>query len=150
MTKFFSIFASVVCAFAFAGTVFADEMAAPAAPAAAQTVTAKPMMKTSINTGEVVSVNATANQIDVKSSEGKMATNTFDVTDKTNIRKAGKEIKLSDIMSGDKVIIAFKHKDDKRIATAIRVKAPKAAAMPAATMAPAATPAPMTTPTTAK
>ena len=140
MTKFFSIFASVVCAFAFAGTVLADDAVTPAVPASAATTQMaqpKQMSRTSINTGEVVSVDATANQIVIKSSEGKMAANTFDVTDKTNIRKAGKEIKLSDIVAGDKVIVAFKKKDDKRIATAIRVKAPKASEMPATTTAPA-------------
>ena len=139
MFKKLSILAAVACALAFAGTVFADD-AMPAAAAPAATPAAMPAQhtKTSIISGAVVSVDATAKQIVVKNSEGKMAIVTFDVSDKTNIRKMGKDITLSDIVAGDKVMVAFKHKDDKRIATAIRVKAPKASEMPATTTAPAA------------
>jgi len=134
MTKLLSFIAAVVCAFAFTGTVIADDAAPAAAPAApaAQMAPAK-QTKTSIRTGEVVSVDVAANQLVVKSSEAKQESVTFNVTPKTNIKKAGKVIALSDIVSGDKVIVAYKHKDNNRIATAIKVKAPKAA--------PAATPA---------
>jgi hypothetical protein len=145
MSKKVSIIAALVCALAFTGTVLAEEAAtqAPDATAAATPMApAKQQVKTSIRTGEVVSVDVTGNSLVVKNSEGKEANTAFDVTAKTNIRKAGKEIALSDIVAGDKVIVAYKHKDDKRIATAIKVKAPKAVqseTTPAA--APAAMPA---------
>jgi len=129
MFKKLSILATIACAFAFTGTVLADETAPAAAPsvAAGQSVPAM-HTKTSIIGGTVVSVNAAAKQLVVKNSEGKMDDVTFDVGDKANIRKMGKEITLSDIVAGDKVMVAFKHKDDKRIATSIRVRAPKPAA----------------------
>lgn len=130
MAKLLSILAAAVCAFTLTGTVLADD-ATPSAASAAATTQAAPAKKehpkTSIVSGAVVSVDATAKQIVVKNSEGKMAEITFDVKDHTNIRKSGKEIALSDIAAGDKVMVAFIHKDDKRIATSIKVKAPKAA-----------------------
>src|ERR1035437_2819609 len=105
MSKKLSIIAAVVCALAFTGTVFAEETQQPAAPTAAATTPAK-QTKTSIRTGEVVSVDAAANQLVLKSSEEKAENTAFDVTAKTNIRKAKKEIALSDIVAGDKVIVA--------------------------------------------
>ena len=134
MTKIMSYVAAVICAFAFTATVLADE-AAPAATAPAATTQAK-HTKTALMGGAVVSVDAAAKQFVVKSSEGKMDNVIFDVNDGANIRKAGKDIALTDLAAGDKVMVAFKHKGDKRIATSIRVRAPKAA--PAAPAAPAA------------
>ena len=130
MFRKLSILATVVCALAFAGTVFGDDAIPAAVTAPAQ------HSKTSLISGAVVSVDAAAKQIVVKNSEGKMNDVTFDVSDKANIKKAGKDAALSDIAAGDKVMVAFRHKDDKRIATSIKVKAPKAA--PATTEAPAA------------
>jgi hypothetical protein len=131
MSKMLSFMVAVVCvcASAFAGTVLADDTAPAVTPAATATAEAAPgkHTKTSLIAGAVVSIDATAKQIVVKNSEGKMDNVTFDVGDKANIRKAGKDIALSDIVVGDKVMVAFKHKDDKRIATSIKVRAPKAA-----------------------
>jgi hypothetical protein len=143
MFKKLSICVTVLCAFAFTGTVFADDQAVTPPPAAAQaTPAATPAApakhsKTSIISGAVVSVDATAKQIVVKGSEGKMDSITFDVSDDANIRKAGKEIALTDIAAGDRVMVAFKHKDDKRVATSIKVRTPKPAA-PAAPATPEA------------
>jgi Cu/Ag efflux protein CusF len=128
MSKIISIFAAVVCAFAFTGTVLAEDAAPAVTPAAATQAAPAKHAKTSIVSGAVVSIDATAKQLVVKNSEGKMADVTFDVNENTNIRKAGKDITLSDIAAGDKVMVAFKHKDDKRIATSIKVRTPKAAA----------------------
>ena len=134
-----SILSAMVCMFAFTGTVLADDTAPAVAPAATETTQAAPVKhtKTSIISGAVVSVDATAKQIVVKNSEGKMADLTFDVSDQTNIKKAGKDIALSDIAAGDKVMVAFKHKDDKRMATSIKVRVPKAAKTDAPAVAPA-------------
>jgi len=101
------------------GAVLADDQPAAAAAPAATAAPAK-HVKTSIISGTVVSVDAAAKQIVVKNSEGKMDNVTFDVNDNANIRKTGKTITLSDIAAGDKVMVAFKHKDDKRTATSIK------------------------------
>jgi len=144
MSKKFSVITAVICAFVFAAVAIAEDAqpAATAAPAIAApaatpaTTPAKPPVKTSVTLGDVVSVDATANQIVVKT-EGKGQNITFDVTAKTNIRKAGKEAALSEIAAGDNVIVAFKKKDDKRTATSNRVRNPKVS-MPASTPVPAA------------
>ena len=147
MSKILNIFAAVSFVFAITGTVLADEVQTPAPTAAAVvtttvTVTAPApakapaaVSKTSILSGVVVSTDATANQVVVK---GKTKNTIFDVNAKTNITKAKKEITLSDLAAGDNVIVAYKIKDGKKIATAIKVKAPIAApkkeeAKPAAT-----------------
>jgi ribosomal protein S1 len=137
-----TLFAAVVCVFAVTGKVLAEEAQKPAEPAVAASPKKAPAVekKTSIFTGEVVSIDSTANQIVVKS-KGKPEGVTFGVTERTNIRKAKKEAALTDIVAGDKVIVAYRTKDDKKIATAIKVKAPKAAkeeAKPAAPAVPAA------------
>lgn len=133
MFKKLSILTAAACVFAFAGTVLADDMTATPAATTTRTAPAKPHMKTSLISGAVVSVDVAAKQLVVKNSEGKMDNVTFDVSDHANIRKMGKEIALTDIAAGDKVMVAFIHKDDKRIATSIKVRAPKAApATPAA------------------
>lgn len=137
MSKMLSIFAAVVVAFAVSGTVFADDAqksAAPAVPAAAAAPAKAPAAKTFIRNGQVVSVDATANQLVLK---GRKADTVFVVTAKTNIMKSGKEISLSDIVAGDRVTVAYRNKDDKSVATSIKVQVPKAAA-PATPVAPAA------------
>jgi len=128
MVKKLSVIAAVVCAFAFIGTVSADPVTTVAA-GPDQTMAAQHGKRSvSVCQGNVVSVNATASQITVQSTTGKMETLAFDVSAATNIRKAGKAIVLTDITSSDKVIVAYKAVGTKNTATAIRVKT----ALPAA------------------
>lgn len=119
--------------------------AAPATPAAPamKAPAAKPAKSTiDMVRGEVVSVDATANTITIKTKSGK--SDTLNVDEKTKIEKAKKEIALSEVSAGDKVMIAFKVVDSKKIVKTIKISsksgAKKAAApaTPAAPVAPAA------------
>ena len=112
MFKKLSVLTAVVCAFAFTGIVLADTTA----PAT--------QLKSSFISGEVISVNVAAKQIVVKNSEDKLNI-TLDVSNNANIRKGGKAITLYDIAAGDKVVVAFRQKGDKRAAISIKVRAPK-------------------------
>jgi F420-0:gamma-glutamyl ligase len=109
MFKNFSILAVVLCALSFAGTLSADQP------------TPAPVMhpKSSIISGEAISVNVAAKQIVLNNSA------VFDVADKANIRKEGKVITLSDIKIGDTLLIAYKQQNDKKLATAIKVRSSK-------------------------
>ena len=91
-------------------------------PAAATEKAPVVRVKTSLLDGEVASVDSAAKRIVIKKGKGNI---TIDVTDKTNITKAKKDITIADIAAGDKVIVAFKKEGDKRRATTIKVKVPK-------------------------
>jgi len=109
MLKYFSILAVVICA--FTGSVLAT-----------QPVQATAMLpKSSIISGEAVSINTAAKQIVLNNSA------IFDVADKANIRKEGKAITLSDIKTGDSLVIAYKQQGEKKLATTIKVRASKTA-----------------------
>lgn len=143
MSKMLSFLAAIVVACTVSGVVLADDAqqpAAAAAPAAAATAATVQKSKVSTIVGKVLSVDATASQIVVKGEESKKAEGTaFDVTAKTNIKKAGKDIALSDIVAGDRVIVGFVKNDTKRTALSIKVRPPsKKAAEPAAPATPAA------------
>ena len=117
----------IVFVMSVGGLLFAED--APQkkqAPTPAATTEKAPVVKTKtlLLDGEVISVDATAKQIVVKREKGNA---TLDVTDKTNITKGKKDITLSEIVAGDKVLVAFKKEGDKRRATTIKVKVPKTA-----------------------
>jgi hypothetical protein len=125
MFKKLNILATVVFAFAFAGTLLAVQTEPVAAPQGTGRVTPDIHPKTSIFLGEVVSVNASAKQLIAKSltvKEGKADNVTFEIADKANIRKMGKEITLSDIATGDNLIIGYGQADNKKIATSIKIR----------------------------
>jgi Cu/Ag efflux protein CusF len=108
----------------FAEAAPQEKQAATPAPAAAAEKAPVAKKKTSLMDGEVASVDAAAKQIVLKREKGNI---TIDVTDQTNITKAKKEITISDIAAGDKVIVAYEKDGDKRKATTIKVKVPKKA-----------------------
>ena len=109
--KKMSLLAAAICAFAFAATVLADQPAPALAPAMHP--------KLAIINGEVISINTAAKQIVLKNDI------VFNVADKANIRKEGKVITLSDIKTGDMLLIAFRQQGEKKLATAIKVRPPK-------------------------
>jgi hypothetical protein len=100
-----SLLAAVICSFVFAGAALAEPSNMP--------------VKLSILSGEVTSINIPAKQIVIKNNI------VFDVADKASIKKEGKEITLSNIKIGDPLIIAYKPLGDKKLATIIKVRAPK-------------------------
>ncbi len=82
---------------------------APAPPAAAAPVS-----------GEVVSVDTTANTVVVKDATG--AEKTFSVDPATTISKDGTTLTLADLTAGTKVEVQSEEKEGKLIAKAITVK----------------------------
>jgi hypothetical protein len=120
--------------------LFAQEAAAPAAKAEKPAKAAKAAKEMSIS-GTVVSVDAIANTIIVKS---KKAEDTLSVEAGAKIMQGKKEIALGDLKADAKVTVSCKTVDGKKVATKIVEKAaaaPKAAKKDKAEAAPAAAPA---------
>jgi hypothetical protein len=132
------------------GFVLAQEAAttAPAAaPAAEKAAPAKaaPAKKDGVKniTGAIVSVDAIANTIIIKT---KKAEDTLTVNDKTVIKAGGKVVALADLKAETKVGASYKMEEGKMVAVKImekpaapaKAKAKEAAAAPATPAAPAA------------
>ena len=106
-------------------------LAAPAATTAAAAPAPKAKVEKPAGMharGEVVSVDAVANTLTVK---GKKADETFTVAATAKIKKGKTEIKLGDIMAGDKVSVTYTKAAGAMTASAVRVMPAKAAATPA-------------------
>ena len=116
-------------------------LAAPAATTSAAATTAKPAAAAPTAKvkaekpaamharGEVVSVDAVANTLTVK---GKKADETFTVAATAKIKKGKTEIKLGDILAGDKVSVTYLKDSGVMTASAVKVMPAKAASAPAA------------------
>jgi hypothetical protein len=125
----------VACSFAVAGT---DSASTTAAAPMAKTATPKAKKAAAMTPikGSIVSVDAIANTIVVKT---KKADDTLSTTDKTVVMPKGKTV--ADLKADDKVMVTYKVEDGKWIATKISI-------MPAKKAAPAAAPAAPTSGTT--
>jgi hypothetical protein len=108
----------MIAALAAASLLFAQE----AAPAKAEKGAKKEVVKTVV--GTVVSVDAVANQIIVKT---KKAEDTLSVEAGAKIMSGKKEIALADIKTDASVTVHYKVVDGKKVATKIMEKAEKAA-----------------------
>ena len=126
MKKAIAIFVSVLFVFAIASLSFAAEKAATA-PAAVEKKEAAPVkaeekkapVKVKRISGEVVTVDAKAGTLTVKSKKQEVSLS----TDNKTVVKKGKEKKtLADVMAGDKVIVKYTEVDGKNVAKSIAVK----------------------------
>lgn len=70
--------------------------------------------------GEVVSVDTTANTVTLKSKSGKIET--INVNPATVIKKDGKAIQLAELSTGTKVMVTYKVEGDKKYALSIKEK----------------------------
>jgi hypothetical protein len=131
--------------------VFAQEAAttapaAPAAPAAEKKAPAKPANGVKKVAGSIVSVDAIANIVIIKTKKGE---DTMTVNEKTAITVGGKTVALADLKADTKVTVAYKMEEGKKVATkitekvAVKAKA-KDTTAPAAPAAPATPAAPET------
>jgi hypothetical protein len=130
------------------GLVLAQDAAttAPAAAAPAAPAKAAPVKKQGLKplTGAVVSVDAIANTVIIKT---KKAEDTLTINDKTVIKAGGKVVALADLKADTKVNASYKMEEGKKVAVKITEKpaAPAASAKPKAKEPAApATPAPET------
>ena len=126
MKKVIAIFVSVLFVFAIASVSFAVEKAATA-PAATEKKEAAPVkaeekkapVKVKRISGEVVTVDATAGTLTVKSKKQEVSLST---DDKTAVKKGIEKKTLADVVAGDKVIVKYKEVDGKNVAKSIAVK----------------------------
>lgn len=126
MKKAIAIFVSVLFVFAVASISFATEKAATA-PAAVEKKEAAPVkaeekkapVKVKQISGEVVTVDATAGTLTVKSKKQEVSLST---SDKTVVKKGTEKKTLADVMAGDKVVVKYKEVEGKNIAKSIAVK----------------------------
>ena len=126
MKKVIAIFVSVLFVFAIASVSFAVEKAATA-PAATEKKEATPVkaeekkapVKVKRISGEVVTVDATAGTLTVKSKKQEVSLST---DDKTAVKKGIEKKTLADVVAGDKVIVKYKEVDGKNVAKSIAVK----------------------------
>lgn len=122
MKKAFSLVLSVLFALSIAGLSFAEEKAAPAAPAPAEKKAAAPAakktekMKTKNFTGDITAVDAAAGTITLKDKDTEL---TVATTAKTHVRLKNEKKSVSDLKVGDKVEVRYRTKGDKN--TALRV-----------------------------
>jgi len=124
--KVIAIFVSVLFVFAIASVSFAVEKAATA-PAATEKKEAAPVkaeekkapVKVKRISGEVVTVDATAGTLTVKSKKQEVSLST---DDKTAVKKGIEKKTLADVVAGDKVIVKYKEVDGKNVAKSIAVK----------------------------
>lgn len=72
--------------------------------------------------GEVVSVDATNQQIVIKDKEG--IQHNFSLDPKAKIEKNGKEIELSSITPGEHVSVVYKKEGEKKVVTFLKVSHP--------------------------
>jgi hypothetical protein len=125
---------------ALAAFTFAQEAAAPAAPAAEKKA-AKAKVATVEVKGTVVSVDAVANTVVVKTETGE---ETLNVEKTTKISAGKKAVALADLKAETAVVCKVKDVDGKKVAVSITEKVEKKAAAKkeaAAPAAPAAAPA---------
>jgi hypothetical protein len=132
----------MIAVLAVASFLYAQDNAAPAAHAKTGKAAKKEALKTCI--GTVVSVDAVANTIIVKTKKGE---DTIKVADGATIIAEKKEMALADIKTDAPVTIKCKMVDGKKVAVSITEKpAPagkaKKAEAPASEAAPATEPAP--------
>ena len=126
MKKVIAIFVSVLFVFAIASVSFAVEKAATA-PAATEKKEATPVkaeekkapVKVKRISGEVVTVDATAGTLTVKSKKQEVSLST---DDKSAVKKGIEKKTLADVVAGDKVIVKYKEVDGKNVAKSIAVK----------------------------
>lgn len=76
--------------------------------------------KTKGITGEIVSIDATKNLLNVKTKKGEM---TFAIDEKTKIKMGKEEKNISDLKVGEKIRVYYSHIDGKDLAETIIVKA---------------------------
>jgi hypothetical protein len=110
------------------GLVFAQATTTPASstpPAGKAAAPAK--AKDLIARGEVVSVDAIANTLIIKT---KAAEDTFSVNADTKILSAGKAIAIGDLKTGAKVKVTYKNEEGKKVALKVTEEIAKAAAAP--------------------
>ena len=131
----------VACGLVLAQDAATTPPAAPAAPAKAAPVKKQQAPKVLPLYGTIVSVDAIANTVIIKT---KKAEDTLTVNDKTVIKDAGKVVALADLKADTKVNASYKMDEGKKLAVKIATKPaapakPKAkdAAAPAAPAAPA-------------
>jgi hypothetical protein len=127
--KAIAIFVSVLFVFALASVSFAVEKKAATAPATVEKKEAAPVqgeekkapavVKVKRISGEVVTVDATAGTLTVKSKKKEVSL----TTDNKSVVKKGKETKaLADVMAGDKVLVKYKEVESKNIVKSIVVE----------------------------
>ena len=114
------LFVVMLTLVAFVSGAFAQQKAAPAAPATTAPVKMQKFW------GAIKSVDAMAKSIVVASPKGKVE-KTFMVTDDTKITKGKEALKFEDLKAGMRVDVHYKMEMDKMVAGAIHVAVPKAA-----------------------
>lgn len=131
MKKTLILASALLASLAFAGMVLAKvqpsdsskpAQTAPAAPAKAQAPAAhraahasKPAAMSHTLSGKIVSVDAVANTVVVKTKKGEM---TLNVDPAAKIR-VGKETKLADLKSGSRITVSYKMEGENKVATRI-------------------------------
>ena len=126
MKKALALVVSILFVFSLAGFAFAVEKAATPAPAekkaeAEKATEAKPAPAAKVKqiTGEVKTVDTTANTLTVK---GKRAEVTVSCTDKTKVMMGKEKKTLADVKVGDKVVVKYTESEGKNVAKSIAIK----------------------------
>jgi len=119
MRRKFAILILLAVAFGLSLTVMAQEGTKPLTTKATPVTIATKSLSLS---GEVISVVDSAKTLVMKDKKGE--TIAFSVDPKAKIEKAGKEIILSKLSVGEKVMVKYKTEANKKIATIIKVIVP--------------------------
>jgi hypothetical protein len=103
---------------------WAQQPTTPTAPTKAEPPHKKaPAEKPMMLSGEIETVDATANSITLKDKAGK--TESLKLDSKVVVKKAGKSIALNDLTAGEKVTVTYKKAEaGEKIVTRITVKVP--------------------------
>jgi nitrous oxidase accessory protein NosD len=118
------------------GLVFAQASTDAAKPAAAKPAAAKPAAASALTmSGKVVSVDAIANTIIIKTKKGE---DTLGVDPAAKITEGKNTLALGDIKPDMHAVITYKKVEGKKTATEIKINHPKAAAPAKKEEAPAA------------
>jgi len=125
LTASFAAFAFVVAA-----TGFADAQTPPVEKKADASTATKPAeKKMAVKTANGTVKSASADSVVVSGKDkGKDVEWTFSLTDKTQIKKAGKDVAAKDLAAGDGVNVRYMEHDGKSVASAINVRSKPAVA----------------------
>ena len=114
MKRLTALFAAL--AFVVGTTAFVAAQMPPAEKKAAPAAT-KPAEKTA--NGTVKSATADSVVVVGKDDKGKDVERTFSINDKTQIKKAGKDVMAKDLVAGDGVNVHYTDREGKSVASAI-------------------------------